>query len=542
MRQVALTLTRLVGGPDGHSLRRFNRSGIMTGLRPRIGEPYRLGTLFRSCLVIACWLCLPGGTSVRGEQEEWGKPFDYGPLACRDTNIHGEQRLRILGPFYEARVSPEGESFSALRPIVSRRTDPAGGQTRLEYLWPLAVVRKSTHEESWRFANIMYTDFDVTDDESRYRFWIFPLVFRGRDAEHRDYMAVFPIAGTANEVMTFDSAEFVFFPLYARSMKSGMVTYDILWPLFSKTVGEDMYRVRIFPFYGRAVKKGESERTFVMWPIWTWARYERPGTSGSAYILFPIFGRTIAENQLSWMLLPPFIRWTEGRGRDRGYSEAQVPWPFLRIGHGKVERFHLWPLVGAQKEAGIRSSFLLWPLVSTWSRTTANEQTDRVVIAPFVQYERRLEGGSGAGEDMEVSGRALKLWPLLSYRQRSNVSSFKAPSLWPALRVQSIEDNVAPLWTLYSRETNGDSVETELLWGLYRYRCDVNESRFSVFPMLSWRQSREEPEEKSLLALGGLLGYSRSEGKSRLHLMYLTLCRSGTAELPVAPGIGGPVK
>lgn len=474
-------------------------------------------------LLVMLWLCAPCGTAIGGEQDGRGRQFDYGPVASRDVNIHGEERLRILGPLYESRGSLNGASFSALRPLVSRRTDSSGGYTRLEYMWPLSVVRKSPREESWRFANMMYTDFDVTDDESRYRFWIFPLVFRGRDSELRDYMGVFPLAGTANEVLTLDTSEFVLFPLYGRTTKSDLVTYDILWPLFSKTVGQDMYRVRIFPFYGRAVKKGESDRTFVMWPIWTYARYDRPGTSGSAYILFPFFGRTISEDQQSWMLFPPFVRWT--RGRD--YSEAQLPWPFVRIGRGKVNRFYLWPLIGAEEEAGMRSSFLLWPFVSTSSRTTPREQVDRIVIVPFVQYERRQTGAADEGKNANISGRTLKLWPVLSFKEKGAASSLKAPDLWPALRVQSIEDNVAPLWTLYSRETNGESVETELLWGLYRYRHDVQGTRMSVFPVISWRHSREEPEEKSLLAFGGLLGYSRIAGKSRLHLIYLSLSRSG---------------
>ena len=64
---------------------------------------------------------------------------------------------------------------------------------------------------------------------------------------------------------------FVLWPLYSRSIEENTYRYSILWPFFSySTGGEDA--LAFWPFYGKIITPGKSEKHYVLWPIYNYQK------------------------------------------------------------------------------------------------------------------------------------------------------------------------------------------------------------------------------------------------------------------------------
>lgn len=439
--------------------------------------------------------------------------LDLGFIASRDTAPDGRARLRLLGPLFEYSRAPDGTRFWALRPLVSRLDAPSASRRITEYLWPLAVVKRLGTDVFWRFLLAYGNDFDCTDPASRYRTVLFPLLFRGRDKTGHGYFALFPLGGVIHEYLGLDRIRFLLFPLFVHSSVRDIHTRTVLWPLISWGGKPGVDRLRVFPFYGKSVRGTQWSKTFVLWPFWTSARYGPAGSPGRSWILFPLLGRSRLPGQSTWMFLPPFFRWSRGNG----VTWHNLPWPFVQYRSGDMEKLYLWPLWGRKTLARERRWFALWPILWSIRNERRGETVDRFYALPLVYSERRSTpaGVSPPGE----SSRYFKLWPLISYLREGAESRWRALALWPLKRTGSIERNLAPLWTLFSRVRRGTDTELELLWGLFRYRRGETSSRLSLFPLFSFsRDARARSREWSFLL--GLAG-SRREGLRRsFRLLY----------------------
>jgi hypothetical protein len=448
--------------------------------------------------------------------------FDCGPIASRHVNADGHLRLRVLGPFFEKTETPEGDDFWGLRPLYAQAEDSQAERKVHDFVWPLGSAKRFRNQASWRFLVAYSQRFDVTDPESRYRFWLLPVYFQGRDADGEGYVGVFPIGGKIHEILGRDRVTFALFPLWMHSTVNEAETTDVLWPIYSRTEGEGLDRVRVFPFYGKSSLEGKYEKRFVMWPFWTWARYKYAGSSGTGYIVFPLWGHIDLTDQESWMFLPPLFRFHEGQSLDYMYA----PWPIVQKSSGQIEKFYLWPLWGKKRMHGVTSSFALWPLFWREKIDRGDSIKRRFVAMPFVYSAVRR----ARDNEEKVLARYHKIWPLFSYRREADVSRFRVLALWPLEHTAPIERSWAPLWTLAHRTRVGERAETELLWGLYRH-CSEGESYCydSLFPLYSWRRDESgdiKTREWSLLK--GLIGYKREGGQRSFRLLYFL--RFGTKE------------
>jgi len=275
----------------------------------------------------------------------------------------------------------------------------------------------------------------------------------------------------------------------------------------------------VFPFYGQLKREEAYRKRFVLWPIWTEAEYYYPGSSGRAYILFPLFGRTRLEDQDTLMVVPPLVRFSRGER----LNVVNSPWPFIQIKTGEVEQLYLWPLFGRRVMRGQRTTFALWPLI--WGHRT--DRSDAIVrrsmLIPFYYSEVQEARVMDPEEDVRRIAVQRKVWPLGSYRREGEESRFRAPDLWPVRDIPVVERNWAPLWTLYARTRMEDDLDSELLWGLYRHRRRGEEKSYtSIFPLLEWkRDDREEEDRFRWSLLKGLIGYEREGDNRRLRLLYL---------------------
>ncbi len=440
--------------------------------------------------------------------------FDFGPLITKDVSFQGNTRIRILGPLWEHQLSADEQRFSALRPLYARTSETNSPRILKELLWPFATLKVYRNESYYRVVTAFGHDYEL-DAESRYKNHIFPIVFQGRSADGHNYFALFPLGGTIREFMGRDRVDFALFPLYGRSQVNEFVTHDVLWPFISWSRHDEGSRWRVFPFYGQAQHDGHWKRRFVMWPILTSINFEK--ADGGGFILFPVTGYSRIEQERTFWLAPPLFKWLESPER----RAVNCPWPFFQYETGNQEKLYIWPIWGKRKKGVSESSFLLWPVFHS-SKTEFETKTRSSFRAlPFVYTDKTVEKPEEDGEDGVVSKRYFKLWPLLSYRRDGNCDRLRSLELWPMRNTGPIERNFAPLWTIYSRERDGDSFDTELLWGLYRNRRgQKGERAFSVFPLYSQKRKADPMELSSWRILAGLFGREVEDGVRRWRVLY----------------------
>lgn len=437
--------------------------------------------------------------------------------------MDGCRRFRVLGPLYESQSSPDGLRFKALRPLFSRIEHPDRRRSLTEVIWPVGMFKDLGTDRSWRFLPFYGNDFDIADPVSRRRFSLFPLLWAGRDTQGEKYFGLFPLGGRIHEILGQDTVDFALFPLYLRSTQKEKQSTSILWPLYSRTTGDEQSGFRVFPFYGVSRNDSRWVKRFVMWPIWTSVTYLYPGDEGGGGVLFPLYGRLETVKSRTTWVLPPLFRFTRGDAHSRVFC----PYPFVQIEHGDVEKLYLWPLWGRRHDGVRKSGFFLYPF-GWYDQTLRHGETlSRFKFRPVWHNARRTaihddDNGNRVEEDV---GRYVKVWPLCSYRREGDISRFRVVDLWPDADSRGVEKNYAPLWTLYVRTHSADACESELLWGIYRHRKDESGHRLSLFPLFNVHVG--SPDAGSWSLLKGLVGYEREDERRSLRLLYLLNMRLG---------------
>jgi len=478
------------------------------------------GDLLRRKLAGFCLVSLALLSCSCSSMSPAGRPsFDAGPVMSRDNSTDGNFRTRAAGPFFERQSDTNGMTYMAVRPFYSRTFDPLRDRKLTEYLWPVGMIKDFEGEKYIRFLISIAHKFEIDDPDSRFRFWILPILFAGTDVNKEGYFAVFPVGGKVNEFLGRDRMVFVLFPLYLYSEVDGIRTTDILFPLISRTKGKDVSRFRILPFYMQSESGDHFASRSIMWPVWTSVKYNQPNSKGGGFVLFPLFGHVKLTNQETWMFLPPFFRYSESKqGKSGNY-----PWPFIQYSSASPEKFYVWPLWGYKEEHGVKTSFFLWPIVRREFLVRPEYQQNRFSVTPVVFYESRVarEKKDDNVVKESVIARYFRLWPLSSYRREGDSYRFRVLELWPAKQTPAIERNWAALYTLYSHTRTGANSEDELLWGIYRRQNTGKDKRsWSVFPLFSWERSAENGGSREWNFLKGLVGYKRDGLLKTYRLLY----------------------
>lgn len=471
-------------------------------------------TVFWRVVPLLLLLSLPGQGSVLRT--------DWGPFYARWRDVNGNDRQKALGPVVERLETPKGWELEAVRPLWASWNHEGDALRRRDILWPVGTQTRRLDQSSWRFLLAYGTDWDVTDPGSRYRFWVLPFYFQGRDARGESYLGVFPFGGSVHEMFFWDELDFVLFPLFLRSRMKETEAVSVLWPVFSRTEGPGLERGRVFPFYGYSEREGFGRKEFVLWPFWTSVRYDRRGMQGAGWILFPVTGHLKTGDQESWWVLPPLFRVHRGAEQTRVFG----PWPFVQMEQGETDKFYVWPLYGRKTIGETRKDFFLWPLGSHETQRGPFVTKKKTFFVPVYQSFREADAETG-----ETVSSYRKVWPLFShsYRREGPARRTVFPDL-NLFRAGPVERNWAPFWHLYRREQVGAAVDTEVLWGFYR-SIKRPEFRYrSLFPLVDVR--REEGDREVNL-LKGLLGWGRKDGKRQVRLLYFLRFggRSGDSKL-----------
>ncbi len=461
--------------------------------------------------------------------------YDFGPLLSRQVDVHGHERFKVLGPFFERTSGDDDMELLATRPLYSTVEDPARDRSLDDFVWPVGTSRTVHDENQWRFLIFFGFNHTTNDPGDRYRTWLFPFYFQGRDASGDTYRALFPLGGTIKDFVGRDEVSFVLFPLYSTSALKDISTVNVLWPFISKTTSDNdrIRRGRVFPFYGYNRQEGKFDKQFILWPIYSDVDYYYEGSKGSGHILFPLYGWLNLESEKTLWLLPPFFRFTDGRDKDI----VHAPWPFYqRRISDTIDLRYFWPIWGRKTIEQRETHFVLWPFFWKEKDLWPDKRVDTVMAAPFFTHTavRAVNTNEVVEADAEpkseVLARRHKLWPLYSYRRDGEDSRFRFVELWPFAEAPAVERNWAPFWTLYERQASGEDVDTEILWGLFRNQKRGEEGRYvSLFPLADYRRGEEE---KSWNLLKGLIGYERKASQKSLRLLYFLRLELGKDDPP----------
>lgn len=426
----------------------------------------------------------------------------------------GGTRLRAAGPVFEQVHKASGRTFCALRPVAAAVRDPAAETSATHVLWPLFTSHRRGGERSWNSALILWgRDADIRNPTSQWSFIAFPLIATGRTKEGNRYGGLFPLYGRLEEFAGKDRIDFTLFPLYSYTRQGNLNTWNVLFPIISWTKGKDESRFRVFPLYGQAREPG-IQRRFILWPIWNEAQYSAPQHAGYSYMLFPLYGRVNLDNQQSWLVVPPFFRYTKA-GEKR---QVMAPWPFVQVTRGgDDEKTYVWPLWGTHRRPDFQNGFLLWPLGGYETDTRKELVRSRRWFVPFYFDERALRRVPDAPPVVEQ--RRVRVWPLATYQRDADSLRFHTLELWPAAPVDAVERLYAPFWTLYSHERVGPTVSDELLWGLFRRNRGAGYAYSSIFPLVSWGGSKDN-DSKRWDVLKGFIGYERQGQDRKFRLLY----------------------
>jgi len=412
---------------------------------------------------------------------------DWGPFFIEYEDAEGSDRVKYLGPVGDNRDQDAGNILRAVRPFYHMGYQKSGDFRRSEYLWPLGARRTRLDGAYTRILLTFYWNWDVHDNRSPWRLWVLPFYFQGRDHQGESYVALFPLIGRIHEFFFWDRIDFVMWPIWVESRINEIHARTFLWPFVSKTVGPGIRRFRIFPFYGYNELEGRGRKTTVLWPFWTHVRYTIPGSSGSGWILFPITGHLKLTDQETWWLIPPIFRYTKGEKQNRLFG----PWPFFQKEKGEVDKFYLFPFYGHKSHAGVDKYIFIWPLGMSERSEKRLETREKFRFFPFLQVSNEYPNP----DFPSAVGRKtyLKVWPLFQqYTEQNGKVRELAVFDFNFMRGGPIDRNWAPFWRIYTRSQHHDSVDTEVLWGMYRSVRRGSDYRYrSLFPVFSWSRESE---------------------------------------------------
>ena len=370
-----------------------------------------------------------------------------------------------IGPLLEYDTDT---GFTALRPLFSR----APG-TATDVLWPIGTHHVESERRWWRAA-ICYGfyedryDMDALDTDvprgSASSANVFPLWFSGVSRDGDSYWAAFPLYGRHPHLLLLDDFSFVLFPIYfeystpyrpegGRGAEPAPVarSHAVLWPLVSWKESP-RNSIGIWPFWGHATRR-ESEHSYVLWPIATWASYGEDrdtGGAGDSWMFWPFYGRIRRERERQDLYLPPFFSWAE---TPQGWR-LRVPWPLVDLERMPARnRTSVWPFVERvqgfsfyERERVEEDSWRFgWKLVENSTLSTSHTREDVFSVFPFYAHEERF----GSGGDCVSS--YLRIWPFYERFDDGGRRFERVLALFPIRHAAGVDRNWAPFWTMWSR-------------------------------------------------------------------------------------------
>jgi hypothetical protein len=469
-------------------------------------------------LIPAALLCLITFSSAE-EICNWG-PF------YRCIRQKEKAHTSILGPIIERNyISKSKNRLNAVRPLISTFGDDTKRENEGDLLWPVGTKRVGEDQKKYRFTLLGNTQqIDPLNGNGRIyeSYWLFPLIWQKWEKDTENSFVFIPFYGEINSCFAFDKANFVMWPLWAKSRRKDVVSHDYIWPLFNSSEGEKVRRYRFWPFYCYSRRDHIGINRSYLWPFIHTNESLNPQVEGSGYFIFPFYGSTSYINKRAFKedysktILWPFYthyaaKYEQSPERD---SYRTTFWPIYQDwkndeGQDSYKNY-IWPFYGIKERKDYKRTFILWPFWQTYI-TSGDRQIIEKNLFPFYRYYMK-ENDSGK---MEEEKRVY--WPFYRKAYKGGETYSSAPALFP-FHIEEITRNYSPLWSLYRKWEGEDYAHFELLWGFYyNYKSPVRK-HWSLFPFI---EVDETEKDESFSILKGLFGKRKTKDENFYRILWL---------------------
>lgn len=438
-----------------------------------------------------------------------------------DLTLDEGQRVEAVGPFYY-RQQIDTRRIWAAPPVFSYSHDPSIEKAEFSLAYPLLSYIRSGDQYRWQFFQLLSFSGGATQTEThRDRITLFPLFFWQRSSDtNQNYTAYGLFYGHIQNRLFRDEIDYVLFPLYSRTRKKDVTTWNFIFPLFHLREGRELNGWQFWPLFGHEQKGittttnlfGDEvlvpghEKMFAVWPLFH-QQTTGIGTTNETWqqAFLPLYYLTRSPARDQTTLLWPFFSKIDERGKE--YTEWHAPWPFVVFASGPGKTVNrVLPFYSHAQNTNQESTVYLWPVFRQTHLRSAPLDRERTRILFFLYGDTR-DRNTETGKEK----RRRDLWPLFTHRKEMNgnerlqVLSLLEPFL-PGN--ENIELTYSPLWSLWRSEKNpGNSASSQsFLWNLYR--------------------RSKTPERTEWSALFGLFQYRKEDDRSRVRLFYIPVSGS----------------
>jgi hypothetical protein len=480
-------------------------------------------------LVICCVgvACCAQNRAFSADSVGAGLLYDEHPLTLAPGH-----RTEILGPLFYSEQQ-ESQHQWAVPPLgLSRTVDPDTESEEYDFAYPVLTYDRYGREYRWQFFQLFsFAGGQDPDETGNHRFTLFPLYFQQRSTNPtNNYTALFPIYGELKGRLFRDQIDFVLFPLYSKTRKKDVVTYNMPYPFFHLRYGDSLHGWQFWPLYGREHKDVTTITN-------GFGEAQINGGHDSSFVLWPFFTDTLSgigtDNPLKQQLLIPFYSlyrsklrdsttyfWplgvTHTDNREKKFTEWDAPWPLIEFarGEGKTTS-RVWPFYSRSHGQYLEDNWYLWP-VYKYNRVNAPPLDRKRTRILFFLYSDTIEKNTETG----ASRRRTDFLPLFTHQrdfngnERLQIFSILEP-IFPASK--SIERDYSPLWALwrsehnpktgaasqsllwnlYRREVTPSAKKISLLFGLFQYQSGADGRRWRVCYISTGRAKKTLPEQSS---------------------------------------------
>lgn len=451
-------------------------------------------------------------------QAKKGTIFTLWPLIdYRSSPAEGFSNLSILGPLIKFQKRGDDRE-TAIRPFFYQSNHSKDLASSTYFLYPAAYHESTPDADTYQVLRLFQKSTFRKDEgtEREQSTMLFPFYIEGTSEKRGPYRSLFPFYGDIYDRFWRDEYHFLMFPIYGSTVNRGTTTRHYLWPIFSRTEGENESGFGVFPLYGESEKVGVYSKRFVLWPFYT------AGETGldtdnptEKKFFFPLYASTDSPKRTSRSYLWPFFGYTVDR--EKKLEEIDYFWPFITKVRGEQRRADTFlPIYSRDTFPGGEKRWYLWPFYKHEEIRSDifNQDQDRVL---FFLYRSSHESWPKDGKERQRTA----LWPLFLYQSSpSGVSSISLPA--PVESVfdrEGIEKNWAPFWRLYQRrwDENGNSASS-LLWNLFWHERRGPELAYELFPFISYKRTKDKSELK---LLKGLIRLKSGAEEQDLSLLWL---------------------
>ena len=456
----------------------------------------------------------------------------FGPLVHQfGLTLDSGTRTEALGPLYY-QEDRDGTRTWATPPLLSYSLDEQADFSEFDLLYPLLTYDRYGPEYRFQiFQLFAFAGGQTYSETNVHRFTLFPFYFhQWSDIPEKNYWGLVPIYGHLKNRLFRDEVHFAAWPLYSRTRKRDVVTYNFPYPILHVRRGEGLSGWQVWPLIGKEHKEvtsrtniwdeaeviGGHDRLFVLWPFYHKAA-SGIGTTNEVRqeALLPAYSVYRSPLRDSSTYFWPFGV-THTVDREKKYNEWATPWPLVVFTRGEGKHTtRVWPIYSDSHTDTLTSRWYLWPVYKYNAIHSAPLERERTRILLYL-YSDISERNTETGAEF----RRRDFWPLYTHRRdlngntRLQVLSILEPIL---PNNKSIERNYSPLWALWRSQKNArtGAKSQSLLWNLYRRDAT--------------------PESKKCSLLFGLFQYQSTPDGSRWRVFYVPFGKGERATDATAP-------